>query len=84
MVVPRIYWERSARRVLTMDYLDGIKITDVEALRAPASTPRRSRDSLIDLYNVMMLRHGMFHADPHPGNLLVLPPRARAGRRASA
>jgi aarF domain-containing kinase len=74
VVVPRIYWERSARRVLTMDYLDGIKITDVDALQDAGYDTTQVADSLIDLYNVMVLRHGMFHADPHPGNLFVLPP----------
>ena len=79
VVVPRIYWERSARRVLTMDYLDGIKITDVEALDAAGIEKRQVAATLIDLYNVMVLRHGMFHADPHPGNLLVLPPARQGG-----
>jgi len=73
VVVPRIYWERSSRRVLTMDYLDGIKITNVEALDEAGVDARQVADSLIDIYNVMILRRGMFHADPHPGNLFVLP-----------
>ncbi|MCA9299323.1 MAG: hypothetical protein KDA28_09665, partial [Phycisphaerales bacterium] len=79
VVVPRIYWERSGRRVLTMDFLDGTKITDVEALRAAGIDTAAVADSLIDLYNVMVLRHGVFHADPHPGNLLVLPPATPGG-----
>ena len=73
-MVPRIYWERSSRRVLTMDYLDGIKITNVEELRALGVDTAATAEALIDIYNVMILRHGMFHADPHPGNLFVLPP----------
>ena len=73
VVVPRIYWQRSSRRVLTMDYLDGIRITDVEALRAAGIDTAAIADSLTDIFNVMVLRHGLFHADPHPGNLLVLP-----------
>lgn len=76
VVVPGIYWQRSSRRVLTMDFLQGTKITDVEALRTAGIDTARVANSLIDLYNVMVLRHGMFHADPHPGNLLVLPPVA--------
>ena len=75
VAVPRIHWERSSRRVLTMDYLDGARITDTAALRAIGADPRQVADSLIDVYNAMVLRHGLFHADPHPGNLLVLPPR---------
>jgi aarF domain-containing kinase len=79
VVVPRIYWQWSGRRVLTMDYLDGTKITDVETLRAAGIDTAAVASSLIDLYNVMVLRHGMFHADPHPGNLLVLPPAEPGG-----
>ena len=79
VVVPRMYWQYSSRRVLTMDYLDGIKITDVDRLRAEGIDTRAVADSLIDIYNVMVLRHGMFHADPHPGNLLVLPPSRPGG-----
>ena len=79
VTVPRIRWERSSRRVLTMDYLDGIRIADVEALRAAGVDTAAVADSLTDIYNTMVLRHGFFHADPHPGNLLVLPPRGGEG-----
>jgi len=73
VVVPRIHWERSSRRVLTMDYIDGIKISDVAALEAAGVSTQRVADSLTDLYNTMILKHGVFHADPHPGNLFVIP-----------
>ena len=56
VVVPRIYWERSSRRVLTMDYLDGIKITNVEELRALGIDTAAIAEALIDIYNVMILR----------------------------
>lgn len=79
VVVPKIYWERSARRVLTMDFIDGMKITDLDALDAAGIDKHQVADTLIDLYNVMILRKGMFHADPHPGNLLVLPPTHEGG-----
>jgi ubiquinone biosynthesis protein len=73
VVIPRIYWERSSERVLTMDYIDGIKISDVEAQRAAGIDTPRVADALIDLFNTMILERGMFHADPHPGNLFVVP-----------
>src|SRR5690606_26566287 len=63
----------TTRRVLTMDYLDGIKITNIEALRQAGVDPGQVADSLIDLFNTMILKHGSFHADPHPGNLFVIP-----------
>lgn len=73
VVVPGIYWDRSTRRVLTMDYIDGIKISDVEQQRAAGVHTPQVASSLIDLYNTMILERGMFHADPHPGNLFVVP-----------
>ncbi len=73
ILVPKIYWEHSTRRVLTMDFIDGIKITDVDALRAAGVSTQQVADSLIDLYNTMILKYGVFHADPHPGNLFVVP-----------
>jgi predicted unusual protein kinase regulating ubiquinone biosynthesis (AarF/ABC1/UbiB family) len=73
VVVPRIYWERSSRRVLTMDFIDGIKISDVDAQRAAGVHTPQVAATLVDLYNTMILERGMFHADPHPGNLFVVP-----------
>ncbi|MQA00162.1 MAG: hypothetical protein GEU80_12700 [Dehalococcoidia bacterium] len=72
-VIPRIYWDRSSRRVLTMDYIEGIKISDVPALEAAGVDTPQVAETLIDLFNTMILRRGMFHADPHPGNLFVIP-----------
>ncbi|MBI4570830.1 MAG: AarF/ABC1/UbiB kinase family protein, partial [Chloroflexi bacterium] len=54
-------------------HIDGIKISDVAALRAAGVDPPRVAATLIDLYNTMILRYGVFHADPHPGNLFVRP-----------
>ena len=80
VVVPNIHWERSSRRVLTMDYIDGIKISDVERQRELGIDTPRVAESLIDLYNTMILERGMFHADPHPGNLFVVPPAEPGGK----
>src|SRR5690606_22655903 len=76
VVIPKIYWDRSSRRVLTMDYIEGIKISDVQALEAAGVSTPQVAETLIDLFNVMILRRGMFHADPHPGNLFVIPGEA--------
>ncbi|MDA0302053.1 MAG: AarF/UbiB family protein [Chloroflexi bacterium] len=73
VLVPKIYWERSSRRVLTMDFIEGIKISDVDALKAAGVDTAEVAATLIDLFNTMILRHGVFHADPHPGNLFVIP-----------
>lgn len=79
IVVPRVYWEYTTRRVLTLEYLDGIKVSDVPALQAAGVRPPVVAQQLIEAYCEQILWHGFFHADPHPGNLLVQPPRD--GRR---
>jgi predicted unusual protein kinase regulating ubiquinone biosynthesis (AarF/ABC1/UbiB family) len=71
IAVPRIHWEFTTRRVLVMEYVDGIKISDVDALRAAGIDPDQVARILIEAYCVQILVHGFFHADPHPGNLLV-------------
>ncbi len=71
--VPEIYREFSARRVLTMELIEGIKITDVAALERAGIDKRAVAQKLMDQFCAMILRDGFFHADPHPGNILVQP-----------
>lgn len=71
--VPEIYREFSARRVLTMELIEGIKITDVAALERAGIDKRVVAQKLMDQFCAMILRDGFFHADPHPGNILVQP-----------
>ena len=73
ILVPAIYWEHTTERVLTMEYIDGIKITDVQALQAARIDTRAVARLLMECYARQMLGHGFFHADPHPGNLFVRP-----------
>jgi aarF domain-containing kinase len=73
IVVPDIYWEYSSRRVLTMEYIDGVKITDSEALERMGIEKSDVAKILVHCFAEMIVRHGFFHADPHPGNLMVLP-----------
>ncbi len=78
IVFPRIYREYSGRDVLCMEFLDGIKPTSLEA----QALPQEAKDRLIDLGASAIIRmlyqDGFFHADLHPGNLLILP-GARCG-----
>ncbi|MEK6234476.1 MAG: AarF/ABC1/UbiB kinase family protein [Planctomycetales bacterium] len=71
--VPTVYPELSTGKVLTMEFLDGVKIADVETLRDMAvdldEVARRGAGAFLE----MIFEHGFYHADPHPGNLLVLP-----------
>lgn len=73
VVVPNIYWEYSSRRVLTMEYIDGVKVTDSEALERMGVNKSDVAKILVHCFAEMIARHGFFHADPHPGNLMVLP-----------
>ncbi len=75
--VPRIHRELTTRRVLVMEFIDGIKITDVEALARAGVDVQRVVQTLIEAYCEQILVHGFFHADPHPGNLLVEPGTSR-------
>lgn len=71
--VPEIVWEHSARRVLTMEYIEGIKISDIPRLEAAGIDPNQVALIMTEAYCEQILVHGYFHADPHPGNLFVLP-----------
>jgi aarF domain-containing kinase len=73
VVVPAIYWEHTTRRVLTMQFVEGVKITDIAAIQAIGIDPADVAKILVVAFSEMLLEHGLFHADPHPGNLLVAP-----------
>ena len=71
VAVPRIHWQLTSRRVLVMEFIDGIKITDVARLRAAGLDTGQVAQKLAEAYCEQILGHGFFHADPHPGNILV-------------
>jgi predicted unusual protein kinase regulating ubiquinone biosynthesis (AarF/ABC1/UbiB family) len=71
--IPRIHWEYTTRRVLVMEFIEGIKISDAAALRAAGVDPEAVMRTLIEAYCEQILARGFFHADPHPGNLIVQP-----------
>ncbi|MGK2963978.1 MAG: ABC1 kinase family protein [Tepidiformaceae bacterium] len=71
--VPTIEWAHTSRRVLTMEYIDGIKVTDTDALTAAGISSQAVAQIVTEAYCEQILVNGFFHADPHPGNLLVLP-----------
>ena len=70
--VPKIHWSHTSRRVLTLDFIRGTKVTDVEQLRARRISAVKVNRLLVRTYLKQLLEDGFFHADPHPGNLLVL------------
>jgi aarF domain-containing kinase len=73
VVVPKIYWDYTSRRVLTMEYMDGIKITDLAGLERIGVTTADVAKILVYAFAEMIVKFGFFHADPHPGNLMVMP-----------
>jgi len=73
VLIPTAVPELSTERLLVMDYIEGIKITDREALEQAGISPHEVARLLNDLYADQMLHLGILHADPHPGNLFVQP-----------
>ena len=70
--VPKIYWSHTNTRVLSLDFIRGTKVVDLEGLRANRISPVKVNRMLIRTYLKQLLEDGFFHADPHPGNLLVM------------
>ncbi len=70
--VPKIYWSHSSSKVLTLEFIRGTKVTDLEALRARRISAVKVNRLLVRTYLKQLLEDGFFHADPHPGNLLVM------------
>lgn len=71
--VPRVVWSHTTRRVLTLEDVGGIKITDYAQISAAGISPEDVASRLIDVYLKQIFEDGFFHADPHPGNLFVRP-----------
>jgi len=71
--VPKIYWAYTTGRVLTLEAIEGIKISDYEAIEAAGIDRKRVAGEIIEAYLKQVLEDGFFHADPHPGNLFVSP-----------
>ncbi|MEH2325926.1 MAG: AarF/ABC1/UbiB kinase family protein [Nostoc sp.] len=69
--VPKIYWEYTNRRVLTMEWINGTKLTQTEEISAQGIDARYLIEVGVQCSLRQLLEHGFFHADPHPGNLLA-------------
>jgi ubiquinone biosynthesis protein len=74
VAVPRVYWSYTSRRVLTLEYLDGVQLADLEVEQWTMEQRRRLAYVIADTWLTMIFRHGFFHGDPHPANILVLSP----------
>ncbi len=69
--VPWIHWEFSGRKLLVMEYISGVRIDDVDAIRVLGFDTKKIANRGIKSYIKQILKYGFFHADPHGGNLLV-------------
>ncbi len=71
--VPKIFWDYSGEMVLTMEYVPGIKISALEELTAQGYDLKEIARRGADAFLKQVLDYGLFHADPHPGNVFILP-----------
>jgi ubiquinone biosynthesis protein len=72
--VPKVYWSYSRARVLTLEFLTGVQVADLDLETTPLERRKRLAEVITEAWMTMIFRHGFFHADPHPANLLVLGP----------
>lgn len=79
VAVPRVAWERTTRRVLTLEDVTAIKITDTDGLRAAGIDPVEVAPVFASVMFDQLFTTGFFHADPHPGNIFVTPTPGAGG-----
>lgn len=70
--VPKVYWSHTTTKVLTLEFIHGTKVIDIDGLRARRISAVKVNRLLVRTYLKQLLEDGFFHADPHPGNLLVM------------
>jgi ubiquinone biosynthesis protein len=70
--VPRVYWSYSRARVLTLELLEGVHVRDIDVASYTVEERRRLAYLIAEAWMAMIFRHGFFHGDPHPSNIMVL------------
>jgi ubiquinone biosynthesis protein len=73
VIIPRIYREVTTTRVLVMQFFEGFRVTEVDEILRHNINTQQMIENLIEFYGDQLLVHGFFHADPHPGNILIRP-----------
>ncbi len=73
LYIPKVYWEYTTERVLVLERIRGIKINDIEALQAAGYDTREIALHSARIIIKEVLEDGFFHADPHPGNFVIMP-----------
>ncbi len=69
--IPKVYWDYTRKRILTMERMKGIKIDDVERLRENAIDTEKVAHLIVEVFFTQVFDHSLFHGDLHPGNILV-------------
>ena len=72
LYIPRVYWDFTARSVLVMEHIDGIKMDQVEEIRENDIDPKEIAMIGLRSFSRQLMEFGLFHADPHPGNTIVM------------
>ncbi|MDT8420001.1 MAG: AarF/ABC1/UbiB kinase family protein [Desulfuromonadales bacterium] len=70
---PGVYWEQTGETVLTLEHVDGIKVTSFHELESRGLDRKKIAENCAKILLEQVLVHGLFHCDPHPGNIMVLP-----------
>jgi ubiquinone biosynthesis protein len=77
--VPKVYWSYSGTRVLTLEWIDGVQLADLDLVSMELSERRDLAYRITQTWMTMIFRHGFFHADPHPANILITPETGTIG-----
>src|SRR5919204_6583236 len=77
--IPRVYWSYTRPRVLTLEFLDGTQVADLDPNLVPVEERRELAYRMTEAWMTMIFRDGFFHGDPHPANILVLEGTDRIG-----
>ena len=70
--IPKVYWEYTSKSVLAMEHIDGIKLDEVDAIRSHGIDPKEIAMIGLRSFSRQLMEFGLFHADPHPGNTIVM------------
>jgi ubiquinone biosynthesis protein len=73
VIMPRVYRDVTTTRVLVMQFFEGFRVTEVDEILRHNVDTKKMIENLIEFYGDQLLIHGFFHADPHPGNILIRP-----------
>ena len=71
VLIPRVYWQYTTRRVLVLQYVGGVKVSQFEDLVRAGFDMKRVASNIVEALFNQVYDHGFFHADPHPGNIAV-------------